>query len=582
MKTLNQILRTTLLLLILFCSATTVLAYSFMVDGIYYNINGNNATVTYTSMHYSGSIAVYDSNYSGDVVIPETVTYNGSTYTVTRIGDRAFIGCSELTSVTIPETVTTIDTNAFYNCSGLTSITLPESISVINNQAFFGCSSLRGVICHSSIPPTVNGDYVFYNYNLNQVTLYVPLAALEEYKTAPVWKRFYTIGYGQNTFSVVDYTTLYGDTIAIPVTMENVEEITAFQTDIYLPTGFELLKEGEDYMVDLSDRKGRDHVIMASDAPDGAVRVLSYSPTLKTFSGNDGELFYFTIRVPNDGDGNVIYPIWLRKTLLTTIDEEEVGALETLSNIDVYFYVLGDVDHSGDITVTDVVETARYILNQNPDPFIFDAADITGDGKITITDVVKIAHMVLDADYDEPEIRLTANGNNSERMGGEMNGNIVGITLENNQEYTAFQLDLTLPEGMAASEFALTNRANVLDLVVKDKGNGRIRLMGYTPSLKTIKGNEGKLLTFQVTGENDIVVDHIDLVTPEGETVHPNGFTIQKSPATAVKELAASKAVDHVDYYNMAGQRIDRPMNGVTLVITTYTDDTRTTTKIIQ
>lgn len=584
MKTLNLTLRTILLTLALVGTTTTTLAYDFRVNGICYNKNGNKATVTYLYMYYSGSIAIYESDYSGNVVIPETVTYDGSDYTVTAIGDRAFIGCTELTRVTIPETVTTIATNAFYNCSSLPSITLPHSISVINDYAFFNCSSLRSIICQSLIPPTVNGNNVFHNVYTNNVTLYVPLTALEEYIASSGWNRFSKIGYGQNTFSVADHTTLYGDTIVIPVTMENVDDITAFQTDLYLPQGFELLKDGDDYMVSLSSRMGRDHVIMTNDAPDGAIRILSYSPTLKKFTGNDGELFYLTIRVPNDGDGIGTYPIWLRKTLLTTTDEEEIGALETLGNINVYFYILGDVDHSDNITVTDVVQTARYILNYNPEPFVFEAADMNGDGKITITDVVKIANLVLDQDYPEPDMmRMMTAVVPGDRMSGEAIGNTISINLANEQDYTAFQLDMTLPEGMTASDFELTNRASDLGLIVKDRGHGKIRVLAYTPGLKAIKGSDGAVLTFVVGGTmGDIVVDHIELVNLNGESIHLNDFNIVANHFTALNEMNAGKTVANVDYFNLAGQQIVEPVNGVTLVVTTYTDGSRTTNKIIR
>ncbi len=71
-------------------------AHDIVVAGIYYNINGNEATVTYKG-NSSGS---YD-EYTGSVNIPSSVTYNGTTYSVTRIGDDAF-RYSSLTSVTIP------------------------------------------------------------------------------------------------------------------------------------------------------------------------------------------------------------------------------------------------------------------------------------------------------------------------------------------------------------------------------------------------------------------------------------------------------------------------------------------------
>ena len=64
---------------------------------------------------------------------------------VTSIGDSAFIGCSSLTSVTIPEGVTSIGDDTFYDCSSLTSVTIPKSVTSIGFEAFYGCSSLTDI-----------------------------------------------------------------------------------------------------------------------------------------------------------------------------------------------------------------------------------------------------------------------------------------------------------------------------------------------------------------------------------------------------------------------------------------------------
>ena len=100
----------------------------------------------------SVSIAKSDgSTLSGEIVIPETVTYNGKNYSVTSIGDDAFFSCRGLTSVTIPNSVTSIGNDAFFHCSGLTSVTIPNSMTCIGDYAFSGCSGLTSVTIPNSV-----------------------------------------------------------------------------------------------------------------------------------------------------------------------------------------------------------------------------------------------------------------------------------------------------------------------------------------------------------------------------------------------------------------------------------------------
>ena len=91
------------------------------------------------------SVTSGDVKYSGDIVIPEQVTYKGKTYSVTSIGGKAFFGCTGLINVAIPNSVTKIHYSAFEGCSGLTSITIPNSIKEIWDNAFEGCVNLTAV-----------------------------------------------------------------------------------------------------------------------------------------------------------------------------------------------------------------------------------------------------------------------------------------------------------------------------------------------------------------------------------------------------------------------------------------------------
>ena len=137
-------------------ATTSLWAHDFDGDGIYYNIladKTNEVEVT------SGS-----TKYSGSVTILSTVTYKGTTYSVTSIGEGAFRNCSSLTSITIPNSVTSIGLQAFRNCSSLTSITIPNSVTSIGVEAFYDCSSLTTPVynahCFAYMPTSFKGAYV--------------------------------------------------------------------------------------------------------------------------------------------------------------------------------------------------------------------------------------------------------------------------------------------------------------------------------------------------------------------------------------------------------------------------------------
>ena len=136
-------MKKTILLVLIALVTMGAKAYDFSVDGVYYNVIDKSGKMV--------EVTKGDAKYSGSVTIPATVSNDGVTYTVARIGSEAFRECTNLESVTLGSKVETIDYCAFYNCSSLSEINLNDQIVSYGAYAFQNCTSLTSVVIGSKV-----------------------------------------------------------------------------------------------------------------------------------------------------------------------------------------------------------------------------------------------------------------------------------------------------------------------------------------------------------------------------------------------------------------------------------------------
>ena len=177
--------------------------FRFKVGNLYYELlNKDEAVVAYDASYAS---------LSKEIVIPDKVTDNGHTFTVTRIDNEAFKGAA-FTKVTLPSTITTVSEGAFSGCTKLTDVAFADEVTTIGKQAFVGCTALKELDLNkvaniaaeafkgcttlatmfSSYKGVINAHgMAFDGLNKGNITLQVASNMVSRYEQDSFWKDFH-------------------------------------------------------------------------------------------------------------------------------------------------------------------------------------------------------------------------------------------------------------------------------------------------------------------------------------------------------------------------------------------------------
>ena len=164
--------------------------------GSYFQYNNNIASFNelqyFIGLASIGENAFYNCTELTSITLPNSLT---------AIGDYAFYYCYSLTSIVLPSSLTTIGNYAFYYCYGLTSIVLPNSLTTIGDNAFNYCSNIQSITSLALVPPTIMYNSLSYCYDK---PLYIPCGTLEAYQNAEYWSYFTNIQTELNDYFVQD------------------------------------------------------------------------------------------------------------------------------------------------------------------------------------------------------------------------------------------------------------------------------------------------------------------------------------------------------------------------------------------
>lgn len=349
---------------------------------------------------------------------------------VTSIDNYAFSYCTNLNSISIPRKITTIASGVFYGCSNLTSVTISNSVSSIGWGAFCGCSSLTEIYCYGSTVPEADPgafdsldawDLVTHT-NIENVTLHVPIASIETYKSIEPWSKFCHI-----TSLIVpvedEAEIMFSDDIAENTDLSNtIIENTYYNINSDNGDGYDAEEQAivmntattEEQMSTVQDAEVGDDVVTDNysgiifEVPAGGGTIAVDACTIGTHVLNVqiGNSAPTKVTKSERGTVEITYKVTEPTYVYLYASTESVSAASPRraagdNSVLLYGYTVaidylhGDANADKKVTITDAVGIVNKILGNPSSGFNEAAADVNGDKQITITDAVGVVNIIL-------------------------------------------------------------------------------------------------------------------------------------------------------------------------------------------
>ena len=185
-----------------------------------------------------------------------------------------------------------------------------------------------------------------------------------------------------------------GETLQVPVLLDNDTAYSGLQTDLYLPAGLTLDMEFDEYIIDLTSRKSNSHTVVSSRLSNGAIRIYVSSLSAREFTGNSGPIMTMSITAAPDFTESAVIE------LKNSVCAEAIGTRHVLNdetcvvNGQGHGFELGDVNHDGDVNISDVTDLIDYLLGGGSDTCVI-CADVDQDGDVNISDVTDLIDKLL-------------------------------------------------------------------------------------------------------------------------------------------------------------------------------------------
>lgn len=501
---------------------------------------------------YIGGLVGYCNNY---VTLKSNVALNKKL--TASIGEVGRIYGAAGSNITLGEEGSTSENKALETTQIVVQGTTQQTVKGLLNGTSTSYNDLKKADTYASIGWDMTNVWGIDSAKVSSVSpylinnVYSHAAGSDDKPVTP------TPGVTKYNYIYLNDTASYtGSTIRVPVRMKNKVAITAFQFDMTLPSGITLAKSSatNQDMVELADRTtSENHSVGWQTLSNGAIRFVCYSSANKEFSGNDGAVVYVTLQVTDANaidDGN--HTIMLNNIRMSTPEAIEYVVDTMTSVINVKSFLLGDVDNSSMVSVNDAVVLVDNILKNNSSEFLLKTGDLDKNGVLSINDVTLLIRLyVLNIPSSAKAFGDEYANNGTACMdvmpfainAGEEK--TIDVLLNNpNDEVTAYQFDLNLPEGIsfvadADNRYAAPAKDRLCDshsVSSRIQTNGDLRVACISLNNDAISGTNGAVARIRVKADDTVAPGTYYLTLQNAHIAHVDGAN-EITPASSKSEI---------------------------------------------
>ena len=218
----------------------------------------------------------------------------------------------------------------------------------------------------------------------------------------------------------------------------------------------------------------------------------------------------------------------------------------------------GDLNNDGTINIVDIMLIIDIMSGENTDEIMALAADINDDSNVNIVDIMCAIDLMAGQTTNNAPRLAPRMHRAYDSISATASENSIDISLNNDREYSAFQMMVTLPEGCVLDDIMLNgNRAGRHQVTWRQTNDNQYLVAGFSTTKKKISGSAGTLMTINCSGlSGEVTISNVIFATTDAQGYQLNDVSVE-GISTGIMTIDSNRLTTDYSVYDLQGRKID-------------------------